>query len=126
MKDKMTMVKQRSIYLTYEYTIFIIMLTNFRIFSQFLCWFENKKGFWSFKEARLGLLKKKKKQKKKPFQTTTTKTKKQKNTLFSVKTFTMTCRLEECGILNALNWEKLRTKIHNCALLLNILAPFLL
>ena len=37
MKDKMTMVKQRSIYLTYEYTIFIIMLTNFRIFSQFLC-----------------------------------------------------------------------------------------
>ena len=66
MKDKMTMVKQRSIYLTYEYTIFIIMLTNFRIFSQFLCWFENKKGFWSFKEARLGLIKKKKTEKKSP------------------------------------------------------------
>ena len=64
MKDKMTMVKQRSIYLTYEYTIFIIMLTNFRIFSQFLCWFENKKGLWSFKEARLGLLKKKNRKKK--------------------------------------------------------------
>ena len=85
MKDKMTMVKQRSIYLTYEYTIFIIMLTNFRIFSQFLCWFENKKGFWSFKEARLGLLKKKKKKKKALFQTLTTKTKKQKDTLFSLK-----------------------------------------
>lgn len=81
MKDKMTMVKQRSIYLTYEYTIFIIMLTNFRIFSQFLCWFENKKGFWSFKEARLGLLKKKKTEKKSPVSNNNNKNKKTKKHL---------------------------------------------
>ena len=31
-RDKMIMVKQTLIYLTYEYTFFILMLTNFKTF----------------------------------------------------------------------------------------------
>ena len=46
------MTKQRPLYLTYEYTIFILMLTDIHIFSQFLCWTKNiNNNFWTLDEA---------------------------------------------------------------------------
>ena len=50
------------------------------------------------------------------------KKKKKKKALFFTKTSKNTCHLGGCSILNVLNSEKWRVKIHYCALSLNFLA----
>ena len=52
-KDKMIMFKPIPLHLTYEYTISILMLTNFKTFSWFLCWIKRKgrKMFRFFEDA---------------------------------------------------------------------------